>query len=195
MASHEIELTASELDRENGFMAGDNSPVKTGVDEHSPTALSKDDSDSSLNSNEKEIRSQFLCGIGDEDEIHYHYLTFETELPQPTSISPSEPGAPQPPPTPDLTKYTSPFLWSKFQKGIIIWLSVIATSFTAFSAGAYSPGLEQMSEHWNVGHVALLTGITTFTTGFGVAPMVLAPFSEINGRVSHSYQHLEIHSN
>lgn len=39
-----------------------------------------------------------------------------------------------------------------------------------------------MASYWNVSHVAILVGITTFTTGFAVAPMVLAPFSELNGR-------------
>lgn len=121
---------------------------------------------------------------GGEQAIQYRYLTFETELPQPTSITPRSPNAPLPPAPPDLKKFTSPFLWSEAQKRFIIWLSVIATAFTAFSAGAYSPGLEQMTKHWGVSDVAVLTGITTFTTGFGLAPMVLAPFSEINGRVS-----------
>lgn len=39
-----------------------------------------------------------------------------------------------------------------------------------------------MTAEWGVSSVAALVGITTFTTGFAVAPMVLAPFSEINGR-------------
>jgi hypothetical protein len=43
-----------------------------------------------------------------------------------------------------------------------------------------------MKEEWHVSTVAILCGITTFTSGFGVAPMVLAPFSEINGRVTSS---------
>jgi hypothetical protein len=47
-----------------------------------------------------------------------------------------------------------------------------------------SPGQQQMKEEWHVSTVAILCGITTFTSGFGVAPMVLAPFSEINGRVT-----------
>lgn len=64
----------------------------------------------------------------------------------------------------------------------MIGLSCIATMFTAFTAGAYSPGAEQMTKEWHVSNVAFLVGITTFTTGFGIAPMVLAPFSEINGR-------------
>jgi multidrug resistance protein len=39
-----------------------------------------------------------------------------------------------------------------------------------------------MTQEWGVSSVAALVGITTFTTGFAIAPMVLAPFSEINGR-------------
>jgi multidrug resistance protein len=39
-----------------------------------------------------------------------------------------------------------------------------------------------MTAEWGISSVAALVGITTFTTGFAIAPMVLAPFSEINGR-------------
>lgn len=186
MASHEIELTQSQLARQNELIAGDND-VGNSPSQHElpPTPLSnKNYSGSSLDPNDNEKQWDVAVGGSEEDEIHYHYLTFETELPRPTSIKSNIADATGPPEQPNLSKYTSPFLWSKLQKGIIIWLSVIATSFTAFSAGAYSPGLEQMTQHWGVSDVALLTGITTFTTGFGVAPMVLAPFSEINGRVS-----------
>ncbi|TLD35857.1 MFS general substrate transporter [Venturia nashicola] len=114
--------------------------------------------------------------------ITYHYLTFDTELPNPTSITPRNSSSLPAPEPPDLVKFTSPFLWSESRKNFIIWLSCIATMFTAFTAGAYSPGAEQMTREWNVSNVAFLVGITTFTTGFGIAPMVLAPFSEINGR-------------
>lgn len=61
-------------------------------------------------------------------------------------------------------------------------LSCLVTIIAAYNAGAYSPGVEQMSEEWNKGRVAVLVGITTFTVGFGIAPMFLAPFSELNGR-------------
>jgi multidrug resistance protein len=64
----------------------------------------------------------------------------------------------------------------------MIVLSCLVTICAAYNAGAYSPGVEQMSEEWNVSRVATLVGITTFTVGFGIAPMVLAPFSELNGR-------------
>lgn len=39
-----------------------------------------------------------------------------------------------------------------------------------------------MMEAWDVGRTAIYVGITTFTTGFATAPMILAPFSELNGR-------------
>ena len=39
-----------------------------------------------------------------------------------------------------------------------------------------------MSEHWHVSQVATHVGITAFRTGFAIAPMVLAPFSELKGR-------------
>lgn len=39
-----------------------------------------------------------------------------------------------------------------------------------------------MSIEWGVSRLAVLVGLTTFCIGFAVAPMVLAPFSEINGR-------------
>jgi multidrug resistance protein len=39
-----------------------------------------------------------------------------------------------------------------------------------------------MTAEWGVSNVAALVGITMFTVGFAIAPMALAPFSEINGR-------------
>ncbi|KAK4547054.1 hypothetical protein LTR36_001275 [Oleoguttula mirabilis] len=123
--------------------------------------------------------------IGANEEIVWHYLTFETELPSPAHLSTSTSsldGRPPPPECPDLKKYTSPFLWSDTRKSILTWMSVTATMLTAFSAGSYSAGIDQMSKEWHVSEVAAAVGITVFTCGFGVAPMVLAPFSEIQGR-------------
>lgn len=39
-----------------------------------------------------------------------------------------------------------------------------------------------MEAEWHVSQVASLVGITTFTSGFAIGPMFLAPFSEIYGR-------------
>lgn len=112
--------------------------------------------------------------------IQWHYLEFETELPPPSQTAGErEQAAPEPP---DLKKYASPFDWPESRKTFITWLSCAATTVTAYTAGSYSPGVEQMMEEWNIGRVAANVGITIFTCGFAIAPMVLAPFSEIQGR-------------
>jgi len=117
-----------------------------------------------------------------EAEIVWHYLTFDTELPHPSTIHPTQPSQEPPPEPPNLVKYTNPFDWSETRKNFTMWISCVITTLTAFSAGAYSPGVYQMTREWGVSSVAALVGITTFTTGFAFAPMVLAPLSEINGR-------------
>ena len=113
--------------------------------------------------------------------IVYHYLTFETELPLPTSLGPSQNGSPEPEP-PDLRSFVSPFTWSESRKTFTVWLSCLITVLTAYTAGAYSPASDQLVAYWDVSQTAILVGITMFTTGFATAPMVLAPFSELNGR-------------
>jgi len=115
-------------------------------------------------------------------ELVWLYLTFDTKLPYPTTIRPTQPQQKPPPEPPNLVQYTNPFDWPDKRKQFTILVSCIITALTAFSAGAYSPGVGQMSKEWGVSIVAALVGITTFTTGFAIAPMVLAPFSEINGR-------------
>ncbi|KAF2769927.1 MFS general substrate transporter [Teratosphaeria nubilosa] len=118
-----------------------------------------------------------------DDEIVWHYLTFETDLPCPAYLS-QPPPSPHPPPPqcPDLNQYTSPFLWSPLRKKLFTWLSATSTMLAAYSAGAYTSGEDQMAAHWHVSLVTMTVGVTVFTIGFGVAPMILAPFSEINGR-------------
>ena len=114
------------------------------------------------------------------ESIAYHYLTYETELPPPTINYDTENGPP--PPQPDLSPYISPFLWSKARKNVCLYLSCIATVFTAYTAGSYAPTASAMAQEWNVSEEAVFVGITTFCCGFAIAPMILAPFSEINGR-------------
>lgn len=118
----------------------------------------------------------------EESEIVWEYLTFETELPHPTSIHPSHADQVASPEPPNLTQYANPFGWSDTRKNLTLWAACVITSLAAFTAGAYTPGVGQMRREWHVSSVAVLVGITTFTAGFAIAPMVLAPFSEINGR-------------
>ncbi|KAK5132987.1 hypothetical protein LTR08_008274 [Meristemomyces frigidus] len=164
MSKPEIELPWDSLDDEN---------------DNSNRTIEKDD---------KEKSSSSLAAadvVGADDEIIWHYLTFETDLPSPAHLSaPTSSVDDRAPPSacPDLKKFTSPFLWSKKRKNILTWMSVTATMFTAYTAGSYSSGIGQMTEEWGISEVVATIGITIFTCGFGIAPMVLAPFSEINGR-------------
>ncbi|OJJ37276.1 hypothetical protein ASPWEDRAFT_170761 [Aspergillus wentii DTO 134E9] len=111
--------------------------------------------------------------------IFYQNLTFETELPSPSV--PVDEIASIPPP-PNLTKLDFPYDWSPTHKAFITGVSCISTLFSSFAASCYSPGVTHMTAEWHVSQVAVLVGITTFTSGFAVGPMFLAPFSEINGR-------------
>ena len=114
--------------------------------------------------------------------VTYRYLTFDTTLPLPSQHSPkSSDGLPGPEP-PDLTNYVSPFTWSAFRKNTIIWISCIASVIVCWAAGSYDAASGQMRAKWGVSQTVSDLGITMFTIGFGIAPMILAPFSEINGR-------------
>ncbi|CZS97607.1 related to MFS multidrug transporter [Rhynchosporium agropyri] len=147
----------------------------------------KEDSDELKNRNytkdssSASITKDSTPNVLDKDSpIIYHYLTCDTVLPLPSNgFSAAGQAAP---PQPDLVKYTSPFDWPNSRKNFMIWLSCVATAITAYTAGSYAPASRQMAAEWNVSEVAVVVGITTFCTGFAIAPMVLAPFSEINGR-------------
>ncbi|PYI25304.1 MFS general substrate transporter, partial [Aspergillus indologenus CBS 114.80] len=85
-------------------------------------------------------------------------------------------------PPPDLKHFESPYEWTRQYKGVMTGVSCIATLFAPFAASCYSPGAAQMESEWHVSQVATLAGITTFTSGFAIGLMFLAPFSEIYGR-------------
>lgn len=163
MADPEIELpmTSSQLSLDaNKTSPGISTIYPANRDSDDPTSNNTSDfekyTEKSGNDEAEEIEL--------EDIVH-HYLTFETELPHPTTIYPSFEGQEQPPEPPDLVHYTSPFDWAPRRKNIIICISCLITALTAFTAGAYSPGVGQMTQEWHVSNVAALVGITTFTTG------------------------------
>ncbi|MCJ1377338.1 hypothetical protein MMC17_000433 [Xylographa soralifera] len=116
------------------------------------------------------------------EPIVYHYLTFDTELPSPSTLTSANPDGAFAPEAPDLRNCESPFTWSESRKTFILWLSCVSTIMTAYTAGSYSSASAAMAAEWGVSEQAIYAGITMFTAGFGIAPMVLAPFSEINGR-------------
>ncbi|KAL5625913.1 hypothetical protein FOBRF1_000256 [Fusarium oxysporum] len=118
--------------------------------------------------------------LGSEDPISYLYLTLNTPLPSPP-LSDSN-VVQNLPPCPDLRSYASPFTLPRARKNIFLALSCIATMLTAYTAGTYSPPSRAMARDIGASHTATLVGITTFCAGFAIAPMALAPISEIWGR-------------
>ena len=114
--------------------------------------------------------------------IEYLYLELETPLPTPCITLPARPGQLAPPEVPSLEKYTSPFLWPKWRKSMMTWISCAVTALAGYSAGEVSPASEELCKEWGISSVVYNLSITVFCLGFALAPMVLAPFSEINGR-------------
>ncbi|RPB11047.1 MFS general substrate transporter [Morchella conica CCBAS932] len=104
----------------------------------------------------------------------YRYLEWST---LPSDIYPFPERLPA-----SVMKQTDPFTWKKEHKSMILALACFSTGMTAYAAGAYTSGISQMSEEWGVGRTALLVGVTTYTTGFAIAPLFLAPLSEVYGR-------------
>ncbi|PSN61603.1 MFS general substrate transporter [Corynespora cassiicola Philippines] len=83
---------------------------------------------------------------------------------------------------PALSSYQDPRQWKPSQKKLHLTVACSAALFASYAASSYSPGADQMSVYWNVSREATLVGITVFTIGFAIAPMCLAPFSEVIGR-------------
>lgn len=117
-------------------------------------------------------------------DIRYVYLTFNTPLPAAhLDRSPTASSLEPPPSAPDLSAYINPTLLPRHRKNIMLLLSCIATFLTAYTAGSYSPPASLIRQELHApSNLAVLGGISTFCLGFALAPMVLAPFSEINGR-------------
>jgi multidrug resistance protein len=113
-------------------------------------------------------------------QITYHYLTFDTDLPAravlPNGISRDLP------PRPNLQKFQNPFEWPRARKNIVTWIACSVNITAAYAAGSYASPAAVLTKKWGISNVVYNVGITVFTAGFGTAPMVLAPFSEINGR-------------
>lgn len=173
MASPEVDLPPTSLDEvTSGASAAIKHAEANAFSESGKLQLRRESTSRSEN------RSRSL----DHVPIVYHYLTFESELPSPTGIASIPTNGNPLPQAPDLKPFTSPFDWSSSRKTFMTWLSCAVTVIAAYSAGSYAAPAAELTKQWGVSEVAFNVGITSFTTGFAVAPMVLAPFSEINGR-------------
>lgn len=83
---------------------------------------------------------------------------------------------------PNLDNYRSPLQWPRALKELHLWLCCAGTLVAAYTPGAYLAGSPQLQHEFDRSATVVATGVTVFTGCFAVAPMVLAPFSEIVGR-------------
>jgi multidrug resistance protein len=153
---------------------GQNSTIITGIDRHNLAAGSSLGKENGPNTS--------LEKGPNEQSITYQYLTFETPIlelrPTPLRDNSSE----LIPVFPDLNRYESPFMWSSTRKTTTLVLCCTATLCSAYSAGAYFLPSAALEKKWGLSPVAFSTGVTTWAVGFALSPMILAPFSELNGR-------------
>lgn len=117
-------------------------------------------------------------------DVEYRYLTFDSHIPLHPVLPQNKEDArlSQIPSCPNLTDYDDPYAWSLTRKNLMTYLSCSVNITAAYAAGSYASPAFELTEKWGISNVAYNVGITVFTIGFGIAPMVLAPFSEINGR-------------
>ncbi|KAK4197374.1 major facilitator superfamily domain-containing protein [Triangularia verruculosa] len=120
-------------------------------------------------------------------EITRLYLTFETAVPSPLfhRAAQDNTATTKIPSPPNLTPYADPRTWAPHRKNVLLFLSCVATFLTAYTSGSYSPPAELIQASLSPVPSSVepvLAGITTFCVGFGLAPMMLAPLSEMNGR-------------
>lgn len=127
----------------------------------------------------REDTPESLC---ESQDIEFRYLELDTPLPTPCITLPPGPAQSPPPEAPSLEKYTSPFLWPKWRKSMMTYIACGVTALAGYAAGEVSPASEELTELWGISTVVYNLSITVFCCGFALAPMVLAPFSEINGR-------------
>lgn len=116
----------------------------------------------------------------DIEDVEYLYLDFDTDYATVPSFSNQH--TTEYPPLPNLAKYDNPFTWSRRRKNLMTWVSCATNGAAAYSAGSYAAPQMQLTRLWGISDVAYNVGISVFVIGFGLAPMFLAPFSEINGR-------------
>lgn len=108
--------------------------------------------------------------------IEWHYLSFDTREPELISFPPEYLRPP------DLKKYTSPRNWSYTRKMLVTIVSSWATCLAADAGGSYNSPSNILMKQWGVSETIYELGLTIFCFGFALAPMVLAPLSEITGR-------------
>ncbi|KAK9894773.1 MFS general substrate transporter [Cystobasidium minutum MCA 4210] len=76
----------------------------------------------------------------------------------------------------------NPRNWSHKKKWIITAVGCLFCSIVSLSFSAYSIAINDIAERLDTSYLLSVAGVSLFTLTFGVAPLILAPLSEIWGR-------------
>lgn len=76
----------------------------------------------------------------------------------------------------------NPSNWPNRKKHFIAGVSIMMTLYVAVAATSYAWGATQIARDLHVSRTVALLGSSVFTLGFAIAPMALAPLSEVYGR-------------
>ncbi|SCV68698.1 BQ2448_819 [Microbotryum intermedium] len=72
----------------------------------------------------------------------------------------------------------NPYNWGTGRKWLTTWLCCVYTLVVAFCGAAFSMGTYSMVQDLNCSLELAVLALSTFPLGFGLAPLVLAPFSD-----------------
>ncbi|CEJ88548.1 hypothetical protein VHEMI04750 [[Torrubiella] hemipterigena] len=144
--------------------------------------LGHGETEKAQNHQHKHTHAQTSQRLDSNSPITEVYLSFDTDLPHPASWQQATPSDASLPKCPNLRAYTNPNRWSKSRKNVLLFLSCLATLLTAYTSGAYSPPMKSMAHDFHTSRLVVVSGLTSFTVGFGIMPMALAPLSEAWGR-------------
>ncbi|KAI0363222.1 MFS general substrate transporter [Pilatotrama ljubarskyi] len=75
-----------------------------------------------------------------------------------------------------------PLQWSSRKKRCTVALTSVYAFCAVFGSAVYAPGEEQIREKFSVNATVSSTGLTMYVLGFGIAPLICGPFSELSGR-------------
>jgi multidrug resistance protein len=76
----------------------------------------------------------------------------------------------------------NPMLFPMWKKWVITVLVAFATLAVAFVSAAYTGGVNQIIEEFQVSNEVVTLGVSLFVLGFAIGPLLWAPFSEMYGR-------------
>ena len=72
----------------------------------------------------------------------------------------------------------NPKNWSTFKQSLFCFQVSFLTLAVYLASAIYVPGIEDIQEAFNVGHVAATLPLTLFVFGYGFGPMIFSPISE-----------------